>query len=404
MWKKVILWGLGLLVLGSILVSCGGKEEAVVKIALASPLTGDLAAMGSGMKRALIIAISNINTQNLLDGVKVVAEFFDDRADPKEAVNVANRIISDKYIVGVVGHLNSGCSIPASDVYARKGIVMVTPASTNPKLTQKGLRNVFRVCATDNVQGKAAAQFVYELLKIKKVAVIHDKTEYGLGLAEEFTKTFTNIGGKVLCFEGINVGDRDFKALLTKIKSLNPEAIYFGGTYAEGGLISRQANDLGMNIPIIGGDGMSSPEYIRIAGEASIDDYYTTLGYPLEYLQKAKDFIEKYKSFYPNEIIQPFDAYAYDASMVIALGLKEMLNEAKNYAGETPEKKAEWLIKNKHKLAEYLRKLRYEGVLGPVEFKENGDNKYMVISLYKIVKENGQITAKYLKSIEIHEE
>jgi branched-chain amino acid transport system substrate-binding protein len=189
-------------------------------------LTGDIAAMGQGMKNGATLAIEEANQTS--QEIKFELLALDDRADPKEAVNIANQIISDKDVYGVVGHLNSGCSIPASSVYNKYNLVMISPASTNPKLTLQGFTNIFRTCTTDDVQGSFAADFIYKK-KMEKVAIIHDKTPYGQGLAEEFQKTFKNLGGKITCFEGISLGDRDFKALLIKVKNMHPQMIYFGG-------------------------------------------------------------------------------------------------------------------------------------------------------------------------------
>ena len=172
--------------------SDGGKKDTVVKIGLIAPLTGDIAAMGQGMKNGATLAVEQANGREDVKtkGIRFELVAVDDRADPKEAVNGANVLISDPKVAGVAGHLNSQCSIPASQVYARKDIVMISPASTNPKLTQQGLKNVFRVCTTDNVQGGFAAEYLYGKLGMKKVAVMHDKTTYGQGLAEEFKKKF----------------------------------------------------------------------------------------------------------------------------------------------------------------------------------------------------------------------
>lgn len=175
---------------GISLNGCGMKKEAgegkLVRIALVCPLTGDIAAMGQGMKNAATLAIEEANENKVLNDVRFELLALDDRGDPKEAVNAAYQITSDKAVYGVVGHLNSGCSIPASLVYNRHNIIMISPASTNPKLTLQGFKNVFRICATDDVQGSFAAKFICKNSAIVQVAIIHDKTPYGQGLAEEF--------------------------------------------------------------------------------------------------------------------------------------------------------------------------------------------------------------------------
>lgn len=347
------------------LVGCAVKKETttkgkIVKIALVCPLTGDIAAMGQGMKNGAMLAIEEAN--RTLKDIQFELLALDDRADPKEAVNAANQIVSDKGVCGVVGHLNSGCSIPASAVYNRHNLVMISPASTNPKLTLQGFTNIFRTCTTDDVQGSFAADFIYKK-NLKEVAVIHDKTPYGQGLAEEFQKTFNKLGGKVLCFEGISLGDRDFKALLIKIKSQNPQMIYFGGMYQEGGLISKQAKEMGLNIPLVGGDGIYTGEYIKIAGKSSEGDMATMIGSPPDKLAKAKDFIEKYKSKFPDIDMQPYDPYTYDTTNIIIEAVKNVGLD-------------------KRKIIDYIKNIKYDGIIGETRFDEKGDTLNKKITCY----------------------
>ena len=335
-----------------------------IKIAIAVPLTGDVASMGQGMRNGALLAVEEANQKYKAQGLTFELVQFDDRADPKEAVNIANQIISDSHIYGIIGHLNSGCSIPAASVYARKNVVMISPASTNPKLTQLGLANVFRLCTTDEVQGSFAAK---QLLKdkIKKVAIIHDKTPYGQGLAEEFKKTFEAGGGSVAIFEGISIGDKDFKALLIKIKTLSPEAIYFGGMYQEGGLLSKQAKELKLSVPVVGGDGIYSNDFIKIAGAVCEGDLATTIGLPLAKLPKGSEFIAKYQKKFPNIDMQPYDPATYDAT--------NLLIEAVVASN-----------KDKAKILEYIKKANYEGVTGKVQFDTKGDTLNKAVSMYVV--------------------
>jgi len=354
-------------VVGVFLAGCGVKKEVVkeikvVKIALVCPLTGDIAAMGQGMKNGATLAIEEANQTSKEIKFELLA--LDDRADPKEAVNVANQIVSDKDVCGVVGHLNSGCSIPASTVYNKHNLVMISPASTNPKLTLQGFKNVFRLCTTDDVQGSFAGDFIYKK-NLRKVAVIHDKTPYGQGLAEEFQKTFKNLGGEILCFEGITLGDRDFKALLIKIKEMHPQMIYFGGMYQEGGLISKQAKEIGLNVPLMGGDGIYTGEYIKIAGRTSEGDMATMIGLPPNKLLKAKDFIKKYNTRFPNIDMQPYDPYTYDTTNIII--------EAVKNAGL-----------DKSKIIDYIKKIKYNGIIGETRFDEKGDTLNKEITCYRV--------------------
>ncbi|MEW6095252.1 MAG: branched-chain amino acid ABC transporter substrate-binding protein [bacterium] len=370
--KSKILLVLWMISLGWF-VGCGKVEKAgvtkeeEVKIALAGPLTGDIAAMGQGMSNACKMAIDDANASLKLKGIRLEFLPVDDRADPQEAVTIANQLISDQKVIGVIGHLNSGCSIPASKVYHQKKIVMITPASTNPGLTLQGFKNVFRVCTTDDVQGSFAADLVYKKLGLKKVSIIHDKTPYGQGLAEEFKKQFTANGGNPLSFDGINIGDKDFKALLIKINANKPEAIYFGGVYSECGLIAKQAKEIGFSGTIITGDGVFSPEYIKIGGKATENNIITMVGSPPEKLPLAAEFIKRYKKKYPNVDIQPYDAYTYEATNILI--------DAISHVGT-----------DKNAIIDYICDVEYKGILGTTSFDEKGDTLNRIITAY-IVKD-----------------
>ena len=372
--KKIHLVTLafGLLCAGLLLLSgagCPKKGGAgggkVIKIGLIVPLTGDIAAMGQGMRNGATLAVEQANARDDVKkkGLRFELVAIDDRADPKEAVSGANRLISDPAIVGVVGHLNSGCSIPASQVYARKGMIMISPASTSPMLTLQKLNNVFRVCTTDNVQGSFAAEYLYKKRNMRGVVVMHDKTPYGQGLADEFMKSFKKIGGTVLAYEGINFGDKDFNAVLTKIKRLKPEAIYFGGMYSEGGLITKQAKDMGLNVPLVGGDGIFSPEYFKIGGKSTEGDIATMIGAPPEKLATARQFIKDYQKRFPKVDFQPYDAYTFDATSIII--------DAALTAGT--DRKA---------IVDYVHKIKHNGVVGETRFDEKGDTLNKTITVY----------------------
>jgi branched-chain amino acid transport system substrate-binding protein len=347
----------------------GGKDKGggkVVEIALIAPLSGDIAAMGQGMKNGATLAIEEANQRADVKAKGIVFKLVavDDRGDPKEAKNGAYLIVSKPNMMGVVGHLNSQCSIPASEVYNRKSLVMISPASTNPKLTAQGYKNVFRDCTTDNVQGGFAADRIFKLGK-KRVAIIHDKTTYGQGLAEEFKKQLVKDGGTALSFDSIALGDKDFKALLTRIRESKPDAIYFGGMYTEAGLISMQSKELGMNVPLMGGDGIFSPEFPRIGGKATEGDMATMIGAPPERLPSAAKFLEDYKKRFPGVLFQPYDAYTYDATAIII--------EAVLKAGA-----------NRGAVVDYVSKIKYQGVIGLTEFDSKGDTLNKLISAYVV--------------------
>jgi branched-chain amino acid transport system substrate-binding protein len=353
------------------LVSCQrGPRE--VKIAIAEPLTGDIAALGQGLKRAAVLAIEEANASSRFPSFKLRAVEFDDRSDPREAVNVANRIVSDPDIVAVVGHFNSGCSIPASAVYARAGLPMMNAGSSNPQLTLQqlssnwaGPRNIFRVNTTDDAQGVFAADFAANSLKAKTVAIIHDKTAYGQGIADVFQEKFKERGGNVLSFDGVQTGDKDFKALVTRIKPLAPDLLYFGGTYTEGGLILRQAREAGLRIPYLTGEISYDPDFLRIAGGAAEGAFVTYLGRPPELLDTAQLFIEKYRLAYPGSEVKAYDHYAYDVTNILLAAMEKV----------GPDKV---------KIIETLRTLTYTGVLGTTSFDEKGDTLNKTITLFVV--------------------
>lgn len=351
------------LFLAPLLFAACGKQGNVVKIGAVLPLTGDTGSEGQGLYRAIELAIEQVNASHRFP-YKIEIAQFDDRADPKEAVNAANMVIADPKIVAVVGHYNSGCAIPAGKVYARAPIALITPAATNPEVTAQqtrpdwsGPQVVFRVCPTDDAQGNAAAEFIRKKLHKKHIAVISDKTAYGQGLAEEFAKSFQALGGSIASEDGISVGDKDFKALLTRLRSLNPDGVYFGGLYAEGGLIVRQMRELGMSTNFFSGDGTATLGFFDVAGNAADGAYLTMGGMPVELLPDAKDFVVQYKKRWnePNEVMHPFDPYAYEAAEIILDALARV----------GPDRL---------KILEILRRTRHQGILGLTAFDSKGDS------------------------------
>ncbi len=359
--------------LAGVLLALGCKQEGkVVRIAMALPLTGDIAALGQGIKRAGALAVEEANRQHRFPGFRLEMEAFDDRSDPKEAVDIANRIVSDPNTIAVIGHFNSGCSIPASQVYARSHLAMVSPAASNPKLTLQQLdpswkypKSIFRVNTTDDIQGSYAGEFAAKTLKLRRACIIHDKTAYGQGVAEEFRKRFEALGGSTLSFDGVSSADKDYNALLTRLRELKPQLIYWGGDYAGGGPIVRQARGVGEKAPIILSEANLDPEYLRVAGEAAEGTYITFLGSPTELLPSAKAFVEAYRARYPGEEIHPYDAYGYEA-MNILLSLLEKTGP------------------DREKIIAALPSVDYKGILGETRFDEKGDTLNHTITLFQV--------------------
>ena len=246
MMKRLLL-----VVICLLLVACTKKETNSIKIGAAGPLTGDLATFGADQLNGMKLAVEEWNAKGGVLGKKIVIVEGDDQRDPKQAVSAANKLVNEG-VVGVVGHFNSNCSIPASEVYHKANIPQISHGSTNPKLTEQGFDNVFRVCGRDDQQGKVSADFAVNVLKVKRVAVIHDKTTYGQGLADEFRKALDK-KAEVLLYEGIGIGEKDYSPVVTKIKALNPDLVFFGGLYVEGGLLIKQFKAVGGTAPFIGG-------------------------------------------------------------------------------------------------------------------------------------------------------
>lgn len=348
--KKSLLLLILLIISALIFYGCRKKEDAI-KIGVAGPMTGDQAKMGTDFKNGVTLAVEEWNAKGGVLGKKIEIIIEDDQHDPKQAVSLANKIMNAG-AVGIIGHFNSSCSIPASDIYNRAGIPMISPGSTNPQLTEKGYKGVFRVCGRDDQQGKVGAEFVINKLRLKKIAIIHDKTTYGQGLADEFKKFIT---GKVevVYYSGIIQGDKDFKTVLTAMKEKKPELIYFGGIYPEAGLIVRQAKELGINVPIMSGDGTIDPKFIEIAGAKAAEGAYLTFSPDARKIPTAKIFIDAYEKKFGE--IGPYSIYAYDAANVMLTAIKEANS------------------KDGRATIEKLHSTEFNGAVGKIKFDEKGD-------------------------------
>lgn len=248
-------------------MSFGSLAMADIMIATAGPMTGQYASFGAQMKAGAEQAVADINAAGGVLGEKLVLEVGDDACDPKQAVAVANQMVN-KGVVFMAGHFCSGSSIPASKVYEEEGIVMISPASTNPKLTEEGGDTVFRVCGRDDQQGQVAGKFLIDNFGDQKVAFIHDKTAYGKGLADATLSTYKSLGGEPAMYEAITAGEKDYTALVSKMKQNNIGVMYLGGYHTEGGLIVRQMREQGMDTVLVSGDALVTNEYWSITGDA----------------------------------------------------------------------------------------------------------------------------------------
>ncbi len=329
---------------------CTSRDANVIRMGAAGPMTGDQSKMGVDLRNGAELAVAEWNEKGGVLGKKIELLSGDDQADPKQAVSVANKFINQK-AVAVVGHWNSSCSIPASKYYNDANMVMISPATTNPMLTRQGLTRVFRVCGTDDQQGRIAAEFVLKKMHPQRIAIIHDKTAYGQGLADYFKKA---LGDKtaVVYYGGIIQRDPDYKAVLTTIKDNKPDLYFFGGVYPEAGRLVRQSKEIGLNVPMVTGDGVFDPTFISIAGKAA-EGTYVTFGKEPAGLASARSFLQKYKARFGEP--GPYSIYAYDAANIILTAIAQ--------TGTT----------DGARVADYISKSTFHGAFGDISFDRNGD-------------------------------
>ena len=357
-----------------ILTACGkGGDKAAavpadgveVKIGHVAPLTGPIAHLGKDNENGARLALEEINKAGLtIDGKKVVLTLVpeDDAEDPKTATQVAQKLVDAK-VVGVVGHLNSGTSIPASKIYSDAGITQISPSSTNPDYTKQGFKTTYRLVATDAQQGPALGNYVANTLKAKTVAIIDDSTQYGKGLADEFEKTVKAAGLKVVTREASNNRATDFKAILTKVKGSKPDVIMYGGMDATGGPLAKQASELGIKAKIVGGDGMCTEKLIELAGEAVVNVTCSEAGKALSKMAQGADFQKRYKERF-NSDVQIYAPFTYDAVYVLVDAMKR--------ANST----------DPAKILVAMPDTKMNGLIGNIAFDSKGDMKEGVITLY----------------------
>jgi len=346
--------------------SAAAPADAIeVKIGHVAPLTGPIAHLGKDNENGARLALEEINKAGLtIDGKKVVLTLVpeDDAEDPKTATQVAQKLVDAK-VVGVVGHLNSGTSIPASRIYSDAGITQVSPSATNPDYTKQGFKTTYRLVATDAQQGPALANYVANTLKAKTVAIIDDSTQYGKGLADEFEKTVKAAGIKVVTREASNNKATDFKAILTKIKGSKPDVIMYGGMDATGGPLTKQAAELGIKAKVVGGDGMCTEKLAELAGEAVVNVTCSEAGMALSKMAQGADFQKRYKERF-NADVQIYAPFTYDAVYVLVDSMKRSNST------------------DPAKILAAMPDTKMQGLVGNIAFDNKGDMKEGVITLY----------------------
>lgn len=337
-----------------------------IKIGSVAPLTGPIAHLGKDNESGVKLAVDDLNAQGVnINGQKIKFEVVseDDQADPKIATQVAQRMVDQK-VSAIIGHLNSGTTIPASKIYADAGIPQISPSSTNPAYTMQGFKTAFRDIANDIQQGQALGNFAADTLKVKTVAVIDDRTAYGQGIADEFVKAFEAKGGKVVKREFTTNNATDFMAILTSIKGEKPDLIMFGGMDAQAGPMVKQMKALDIQAKLLGADGIQSPEFIKLAGDAAEGQYASSVGMPKDKMPGFAKFNAEFQKKYGQ--VQIYSPYSYDATMILVDAMKR--------ANST----------DPAKFAPELDKTNYNGVTGNIQFDGKGDIKNGVVTVYEV--------------------
>jgi len=329
-----------------------GTAQAQIKMGMTGPVTGPNAAFGAQLKNGTDQAVEDINAGGGIMGQKITLSYGDDVSDPKQGVSIANKFAGDG-IKFVIGPFNSGVTMPSSEVYAESGILEITPSATNPKITERNLWNIFRTCGRDDQQGAVAAAYIVKNMKGKKIAIVHDKTTYGQGLADETKKAMNKSGMKEVLYEGINLGEKDFSALVSKIKAANADLVYWGGLHTEGGLIVRQMRDQGVKAVLMGGDGITSDEFATVGGPG-VEGTLMTFPPDPRKRPEAKAVVEKFraKKFEP----EAYTLYSYAAVEII----KQAAEQAKSL---DPKKVAEVMHSGK----------KFKTVIGELGYDKKGD-------------------------------
>jgi branched-chain amino acid transport system substrate-binding protein len=359
----------------------GASENKVAKIGVIAPLSGDLAALGKGIEHSVDLAIKQANESKAIPGWTLELAAEDDQATPDVGKNAATKLASDKDVIGVVGTLNSSVAQSVQPVLAAANITQVSPANTNPALTQgadfatapkRTYPTYFRTCTTDSIQGPFAARYLFEKAGIKEIATVHDKKTYGQGLVDAFSQEFTKLGGKIVAAETINPDDDKYDAVISKIRPSNPKAVYYGGEYPQAGPFSQQMKAAGLNVPLMGGDGIYSGEYVKLAGATATGDLATSVGAPTDSLASAKAFVDAYNAAKYADPYEAYGAYSYDAANAIINALKVSLASA-----DSAEAARQGTVTAMSDVA-------FDGVTGKVAFDEYGDTTSRVLTVYGV--------------------
>jgi branched-chain amino acid transport system substrate-binding protein len=360
-------------------------QKGRIKVATQTPLSGEQAAIGEPIKLGAQLAVEEAVKRFKALGYDLVLVPYDDQAKPEVGVANARNIVADADVLLVVGHFNSGVALPSSDVYKDSMLAMISPANTAVEITDRGYPNVNRVCGRDDIQGPLGAKFAAEDLKLKSVYIIQDKTPYGQGVASRFRDEAKKLGLQVLGFEGTEE-KTNFGPLIIPLKAKNPDLIYFGGIFNQGGLLLRQMREKGVKAAFMGPDGLDDPEIVKIAGKRINGAYYTTVAAPVGYNPESAEFAKKFKQRFGKDV-QSFGIYGYDAA---AVGIKAIENAINEQGGKKP---------TRQQVSAAVRKVKdFKAVTGSITFDNKGDPvhaKYFVLKF-----EEGKYPGKVVKVLE----
>ncbi|MGZ0051947.1 branched-chain amino acid ABC transporter substrate-binding protein [Brevibacillus gelatini] len=360
----------------------GATDGGVIKIATQTPLSGNQSSLGDAIKTGAEYALNLRKEEFKKLGFDIQLFPQDDQADPKIGVSNAEMLISNPDVYGVVGHLNSGVAIPSSVKYEEGNLVMVSPANTAVKLTEEGKKTVHRICARDDAQGPKAAMYAKNTLGVKTAFIIHDKTAYGQGLSDQVKLQFEKDGVQILGYEGITQGEKDYSAVLNQVTAKNPDIIFFGGLYPEGGILVKQAREKGYKGYFMGGDGLDSSDMIKIAGDAVEGVVFTSVAGDVTQTEEGKKWAEEYKKA-TNKPLETYSVYGFDSMNVILNGVMEAI---KANGGKKPTR--EQVLEAVHKTKDF------QGQFTKVTFDEKGDNVNADVFIYKYDKDKSTFVGK----------
>ncbi|MGW7515628.1 branched-chain amino acid ABC transporter substrate-binding protein [Streptomyces sp. NPDC054796] len=378
------------------LSACGSRDESgggdsgentTVTIGLDAPLTGDLSALGQGIKNSADLAVKTANKEKTAEGITFKLEPLDDAAQPSAGQQNANKFIANDEVIGAVGPLNSNVGQSMQKVFDKANMVQISPANTAPELSQgnnwrtgkkeRPFDTYFRTSTTDAIQGPFAAQYMYNEKKLKSVYVVDDKKTYGKGLAATFKAEFEKLGGKVVGTDHVDPKEKDFTAVANKIAKAKPEFVYYGGEYPAGAPLSDQAKQAGLDGPVVGGDALFSAEYVKLAKKNSEGDLASSVGAPLETLDTAKEFMKNYKAEGYKLPYEAYGGYAYDSTWAIIEAVKAVVEKND---GKLPED----INEAREQVVEATQDVKFDGVSGQVGFDQYGDTTNKQLSLYEV--------------------